>query len=109
MAKYLIQAGYSSEGLKGVMKEGGTGRRSAIEAGAKSLGFKVEALYFAFGEGDIIAVVDAPDNMTMASFALLVGGTGALSSYRTTVLLTPEEIDQAAKKASAASYRAPGS
>lgn len=108
MGKYLIQAGYSAEGIKGVIKDGGTGRRTAIEAAAKGLGARVEALYFGFGEGDIYAIIDAPDNVSVASFALAVGTSGALSSYKTTVLLTPEEIDQAAKKAAGASYRPPG-
>ena len=108
MAKFLIQAGYSHEGIKGVIKDGGTGRRTAVEAATKSVGGRIEAFYFAFGESDVVAIVDAPDNVSTAAFALAVGATGALSSFKTTVLMTPEEIDQAAKKAAGASYRAPG-
>ena len=108
MAKYLIQAGYSQEGIKGVIKDGGTGRRTAIEAAIKTLGGHVEAVYFGFSESDIYAILDAPDNVSTAAFALAVGATGALSHYKTTVLLTPEEVDQAAKKASGISYRPPG-
>ena len=108
MAKYLIQAGYSQDGIKGVVKDGGTGRRTAVEAAIKALGGRLEAFYFGFSESDIYAILDAPDNVNAAAFALAVGATGALSHYRTTVLLTPEEIDQAAKKAAGISYRAPG-
>ena len=108
MAKFLIQAGYSHEGIKGVMKDGGTGRRTAVEAAVKALGGRLDAFYFAFGESDVVAIIDSPDNVSIAAFALAVGATGALSSFKTTVLLTPEEVDQATKKAAGASYRAPG-
>ncbi|MDQ2943751.1 MAG: GYD domain-containing protein [Candidatus Dormibacteraeota bacterium] len=108
MAKYLIQAGYSAEGLKGVIKDGGTGRRTAIEAAMKSLGGRVEAIYYAFGKSDVYVIVDLPGHVEMAAFALAAGSPGTLTHLKTTVLMTPEEIDQAAKKASGASYRAPG-
>jgi uncharacterized protein with GYD domain len=108
MAKYLIQTSYSHEGIKGVVKDGGTGRRTAIEAAAKALGGRVESIYFAFGDADIYVIVDWPDHVTAAAFALAVGVPGTISHLKTTVLLTPEEIDQAAKKATSVAYRAPG-
>jgi uncharacterized protein with GYD domain len=105
MAKYLIQGSYSVEGIKGVLKEGGTGRRAAVEAAVKALGGRLEAFYFAFGDEDVFAIVDSPDNLTAAAFSMGVAGTGTVRT-KTTVLLTPEEIDQAGKKT--LSYRAPG-
>ena len=108
MAKYLIEASYSHEGLKGLIKDGGTGRRAAVEAATKALGGNVESMYFAFGTSDVYITVEAPDNVTAAAFALAVGATGAASHLRTIVLLSPEEVDQAAKKSQGASYRAPG-
>ncbi len=108
MAKYLIEAGYSHEGLKGVLKDGGTARRNAVETAVKALGGRVEAFYFGFGESDVYAIVDAPDNVSVAAFALAVGATGIAGHFKTIALLTPEEIDQAAKKAAGASYRPPG-
>ena len=108
MAKYLIQGGYSHEGLKGVVKDGGTGRRTAVEASLKALGARLESMYYAFGTSDIYITVEAPDNVSVAAFALAVGGTGALAHFKTTVLLSVEEVDQAAKRAASASYRAPG-
>jgi uncharacterized protein with GYD domain len=107
MAKYLIEASYSQAGLKQLIKDGGTGRRAAVEAATKALGGKVESMYFAFGTSDIYAIVEAPDNVTAAAFALAVGGTGIAAHLKTIVLLTPEEVDQAAKKSAAAGYRAP--
>ena len=106
MARFLFQATYSTEGVKGVLKEGGTGRRTAVEAALKSLGGKLEAFYFAFGETDVYAIVDGIDNATAAAFSMGVGASGTLSHTKTTVLMTPEEIDQAAKKTM--SYRPPG-
>jgi uncharacterized protein with GYD domain len=88
------------------LKDGGTGRRAAVEAAIKSLGGKLEAFYFAFGETDVYVMVDGLDNATAAAFSMGVGSTGTLSRVKTTLLLTPEEIDQAGKKSM--SYRAPG-
>jgi len=108
MAKYLIEASYSQMGLKALVKDGGTGRKKAVEAATKALGGRLESMYFAFGTSDIYAIVDAPDNITVAAFALAVGGTGIAAHLKTVVLLTPEEVDQAAKKSASSGYRAPG-
>ncbi len=106
MGRYMFQATYSTEGIKGVLKDGGTGRRTAVEAAIKSLGGKLEAIYYAFGDTDVYVVVDGIDNATAAAFSMGVASTGALSHLKTTVLMTHEEIDQAGKKTM--SYRAPG-
>jgi len=108
MPKYLIEASYSQAGLKALVKDGGTGRRAAVEAATKALGGRVESMYFAFGTSDVYAIVEAPDNITAAAFALAVGGTGVAAHLKTIVLLTPEEVDQAAKKSAGSGYRAPG-
>jgi uncharacterized protein with GYD domain len=75
---------------------------------SRALGGRVEAFYFGFGESDVYAIVEAPDNVSVAAFALAVGATGIAGHYKTIALLTPEEVDQAAKKAAGASYRPPG-
>ena len=108
MAKYLIEAAYSHEGLKGLVKDGGSGRRAAVEAALKSLGGRIESMYYGFGTSDVYVIIEAPDNVTAASMALAVGATGALAHYKTTVLLTTDEVDQAAKKSAGAGYRPPG-
>ena len=105
MPKYLIQASYVGEGVKGLLKDGGTKRRAAAEAAAKSLGGTLESFYFAFGDTDAFVVVDLPDNVAMSALALTVGATGAVRC-KTTVLLTPEEVDKVVQKT--ATYRAPG-
>jgi len=108
MAKYLIEASYSHEGLKGLVKDGGSGRRAAVDAAIKALGGHVEALYWGFGTDDVYGIIEAPDNVSAAAFALAVGATGALGHFKTTVLLTADEVDQAAKKSAGLGYRAPG-
>jgi uncharacterized protein with GYD domain len=105
MAKYLIAASYTADGAKGVLKEGGTKRRQAAEQVITSSGGKLEAFYFAFGENDAFVIIDAPDHASVAAMSLAISASGAVRT-KTVVLLTPEEIDQAAKKGT--SYRAPG-
>lgn len=105
MPKYLIHGNYVGEGIKGLLKEGGSSRRAAIEKLAASQGGSVESVYYAFGDTDVYVVVDMPDNASMAAVALTAGATGAVT-VKTTVLMTPEEVDEAAKKTP--DYRPPG-
>jgi uncharacterized protein with GYD domain len=105
MPKYLIEASYTVEGVKGVQSAGGSSRRDAIAALAESAGGRLESFYFAFGERDVYTVVDLPDNESATAVALTVNASGAVK-VRTTVLVTPEEVDAAAKRS--VEYRAPG-
>jgi uncharacterized protein with GYD domain len=106
MAKYLLEVSYTTEGARGVLKEGGSARRAAVEQLAKKMGANVEVFYYAFGKNDVYVIIDSPGgNVDMAAVSMAVGSSGA-ASIKTTVLLTPEEIDQAAKKS--VEYRPPG-
>ena len=105
MPKYLLQASYSVEGIKGLRKEGGTARRAAAEQLIKSLGGTMESFYYAFGEADVYTVVDMPDHASMSAAALAIGASGAVTG-KTVVLMTAEEVDAAVKKTP--TYRAPG-
>jgi uncharacterized protein with GYD domain len=105
MPKYLIEAMYTQEGVKGLQSAGGSSRRDAISKLAESLGGSLESLYFAFGERDVYAVIDLPDNESATAAALTVNASGAVAA-KTTVLLEPEEVDAAAKRS--ADYRPPG-
>ena len=89
MPKYLVQASYTTEGTKGLLKDGGTKRRAAVEALMKELGGKVEAFYFAFGDTDAFVIIDAPDNITVAAVSLAVNASGAASSRTTRAVSTP--------------------
>jgi uncharacterized protein with GYD domain len=105
MAKYLIQANYIGEGMKGLLKEGGVRRRAAAEQAVKSVGGSVEAFYYAFGDTDVYVIAELPDNVTAAALGMTISATGRVS-IKTTVLLTAEEMDLASKKSP--TYRAPG-
>jgi uncharacterized protein with GYD domain len=105
MARYLFQGTYSREGAQGLLRDGGTKRRAAVEALIASLGGRLEAFYYGFGETDLYILVELPDNVAAASASLIVVASGA-GSWRTTALLTAEEMDRAAQ--SGGSYRAPG-
>jgi uncharacterized protein with GYD domain len=105
MPRYLIQASYTAEGAKGVISEGGSGRRDAIAKLAEGLGGKMECLYFAFGDDDVVTIVDFPDHVSAAAVGLTVSASGLVRT-RTTVLLTPEDVNEAAQKS--VSYRGPG-
>lgn len=105
MAKYLFQANYAVEGVKGLLKEGGSSRRAAVEKAAQSVGGKIDAFYFAFGDADAYVIADLPDNAAAAALSLTVSASGAAVA-KTIVLMTPDEVDAAVKKTP--SYRAPG-
>jgi len=105
MAKFLIQVSYTPEGAKGVLKGGGSARRKAAADVLEQFGGRIEAFYFAFGADDAVLIVDVPDHETMAAISMTVAATGTIRT-RATVLLTPEQIDEAAKKH--VTFRAPG-
>jgi len=105
MPKFMIKASYTAEGARGLLKEGGTGRRAAIQKLIEGLGGKVEAFYFAYGEDDAYVITDVPDTTTGLAVSLAVNASGAVR-LSTIPLITPEEIDAAAKKS--VQYRAPG-
>ena len=98
MPKYLLQVNYVGTGIPGLLAQGGSKRRAAAETLIASVGGTLESFYYAFGETDVYVIADVPDHATMASVALTVAASGA-ATVKTTVLLTPEDIDAAAKKA----------
>ena len=106
MPKYLIEANYTAEGMKGVLAKGGTARREAVEKMLADLGGTLESFHFAFGDTDAFVIVDVPDNVTAAAIGMMVGSSG-MTSCKTTILLSPEDIDRAAQVK--ATYVPPGS
>ena len=106
MPKYLFELSYTVEGVTGLLKDGGTKRRVAAQALIESVGGKLEALYYTFGKHDAIVIAELPDSVAAAALSLRLGSSGAITN-RTTVLLTPEDIDAAIKRP--AIYAPPGS
>jgi uncharacterized protein with GYD domain len=106
MAKYLIEASYTLEGVKGLQSKGGSSRRDAVRAAVEGLGGTLESFYFGFGDHDAYVIVDLPDNESAAAIALTVNAAGGATT-KTITLLTPEEVDAAAQRS--VDYRPPGS
>ncbi len=105
MPKYLVTASYSVEGTQGLLKEGGSSRRATVEQLIKGMGGTMEAFYYAFGDDDVVAIVDVPDEESAVAVSLAINATGAVK-LKTTVLIAPETIDEASRKSVA--YRPPG-
>ena len=105
MPKYLVQARYTTEGIQGLFRDSASGRRADVQAAVKTLGGKVEAFYFAFGDDDVVIILDLPNNIKAAAVSLTVSGSGTVR-VRTTPLLTVEDVDQALEIK--IGYRAPG-
>lgn len=105
MGKYLFASTYTSEGLRGLMQEGGKARRRAVEQMASSLGGTLDEMYFAFGDTDVVVICELPDDEAAAAAAMRVSASG-VGSVRTTKLLTPEQIDEAIGRQ--LTYQAPG-
>jgi uncharacterized protein with GYD domain len=105
MAKFLIEAKYGPEGVRGVAAEGGSSRRDTVSEMISSRGGSMEAFYFALGETDVYVIAELPDNETAAALALAINGSGSVS-VSTKVLLTPEQVDTAAQ--TRVDYRPPG-
>ena len=105
MKKYLIRAKYTESGTAGLLKEGGTGRREALGNTLESLGGSLEALYYAFGSDDAILIANLPSDEAATAFSLQVNAAGVIT-VSLTVLLTPEQIDEASKIH--LDYRKPG-
>jgi uncharacterized protein with GYD domain len=97
MSSYLFRGSYTATGLQGLLRDGGSERRAQIETLFQSLGGRLEAVYFAFGEDDVYAIASLPDNVSAAAASLAVNSTGAFQC-KTVVLMTPEEIDEATKR-----------
>ena len=82
-------------------------RENVTRRTAESLGGKLHAFFFSFGEYDAVAIVELPDNQAAAATALTGAGGGALSKYNTTVLMTTAEAVEAIQKAKKAVYAPP--
>jgi uncharacterized protein with GYD domain len=105
MPKYLFQASYTTQGEEGVRAKGGSDRRDAVADAVKSVGGELECLYVEFGDRDAFSIVDLPDDEAAAALSLIANASGG-ATVRTTVLLTPEQVDEAANRA--VTFRPPG-
>ena len=105
MPKYLLKASYNAEGVRGVMKDGGSKREAAARALVKSLGGKVECFYFAHGDTDALVICEFPDVASALAGVMAVNASGLVTAS-TIPLLSPKEVDEAAQKSG--KYKGPG-
>ncbi len=106
MPKYMLQANYTADGVKGLIKDTASGRRTAVKGSVEAVGGKLESMYYCFGQDDVVVIMDLPDNVAAVSLVTAVGASGLVRA-RTTPLLTVEEMDKALVKK--VGYKAPGS
>jgi uncharacterized protein with GYD domain len=104
MAHYLCQVAYSPEGWAALVKNP-QNRIEAVRPAVEKLGGKIDKAYFAFGEYDIVVLLEMPDNVSAAGIAMAFAAGGACKSVKTTPLLTIEESVEAMKKAGKSGYR----
>ena len=97
MPKYLVQGSYTDQGLKGLLKEGGSKRRMMVEKLAEEMGGKLDVFYFTFGDDDFVIILDLPSNIDMAATAIVAQASGMVKS-RVTVLMDPKDVDQAVQR-----------
>lgn len=108
MAKYLFQATYTSEAWAAQVSNPHN-RMEAVRPVIERLGGRMECAYYAFGEYDVVAIVEMPNNVSMAAFSLAAAAGGAVKALKTTPLMTVEEGIEAMRKASGTGYSPPGS
>jgi len=107
MPKYLVEGRYTSDGLKGLAREGSSRRRADIARTIESAGGKLESLYFAFGDADFYIIFDAPDNISAAALSVVANQSNFVTS-KIIVLLTADEMDHAIKKTTTIEFLPPG-
>jgi uncharacterized protein with GYD domain len=105
MPKYLICANYTAEGIEGVRAAGAKSRVDAVSSMLEAMGGRLESFHFAFGDTDVFAIADVPDDEAAAALAMAINRSGAVS-IRTTKLLTVEQVDEALRRT--VDYRPPG-
>jgi uncharacterized protein with GYD domain len=106
MPKYLFEANYTPDGVKGLKKAGPSSRAAAVGDMCKQLGGSIDSFHFAFGDVDAYVIVDLPDDEAAAAAAFTVAAS-PMTKVRTTKLLTLDEADAAIARS--IDYRPPGS
>ena len=107
MARYLVQASYTTQGISDLVKNPHD-RAAAVRPMIERLGGKLESFDFAFGDYDAVIIAELPDNVAMAAISMTVGASGAIGSLKTTVLIPMDEAVEAMRKAGTVGYQPPG-
>ena len=104
MSSYLVQVSYSVEALASLIKNP-ENRTETVRKSVKKLGGKLIGFWLAFGDYDVVTIVELPDSVSAAAMAFAVGGSGTAKSIKTTPLLSMDDGVAALKKAGASSYK----
>jgi uncharacterized protein with GYD domain len=109
MPKYLILASYTDEAWRGMIETPPDRPGAAVKL-AEALGGSVECFYLAFGEFDLVTIMDLPDEAAAAALSIAVTSTGRVRSVRTHRLLDGSETQAMFEKARSAvgGYEVPG-
>ena len=106
MPHYLLQVAYTADAWAAQVKSP-QNRIDAVRPAVERLGGKIETAYLAFGDYDLITILEMPDNVSAAAFSLAASAGGAVKAIKTTPLMTLEEGIEAMRKAGGTGYRAP--
>ena len=105
MPKYLVEASYTAEGLKGLIKDKASGRKAVVAQALADLGGKLDGIYFTMGERDVLLVCECPDYASVAALGLAASASGVVRT-KITPLLTVEKLDETIARG--VNYRPPG-
>jgi uncharacterized protein with GYD domain len=107
MPIYMYQGSYTSDAWKAQVKNP-LNRIEQVRPMVEGQGGRILGAYYAFGEYDLVLILEVPDNVSMSALALAAAAGGAIKASKTTVLLSIEEGIEAMGRASGAGYRPPG-
>lgn len=106
MPQYLMQVAYAPGAWAALLKKP-QNRLDTVRPAVEKLGGKIETGWFSFGDYDLIAIIEMPDNVSAAAFSIAASAGGAVKAIKTTPLLALDEGVEAMKKAGTSGYKPP--
>ncbi|MEZ0230523.1 MAG: GYD domain-containing protein [Planctomycetota bacterium] len=103
---FLVRATYEST-ARGHLAKHPEDREQVFARLIQKAGGELRSFFYAFGDEDVVAIVEAPDNQTAFAIELAASAPGHLRQYRTSPLMTSSEAMAAMKRAGSLSYKAP--
>jgi uncharacterized protein with GYD domain len=108
MPQYLVQFNYTDQAVANLVQDP-QDRIEAVRPAYEELGVTIRGSWLAFGDYDVVLIIDAPSNVQAVAIAMAVGSGGAVQNYKTTPLMTWDEGVEAMRAAGGSGYRPPGS
>jgi uncharacterized protein with GYD domain len=107
MPLFMSRFGYTPETWAGLVRSP-ENREETVRRMLEGTGCKLHNIWYAFGEADGFALIEAPDNATAAGLAVAITSSGAFRTFETSVVMTQDELLRALEKAGDFAYAAPG-